>query len=387
MLTVINGGTVVTGDGQTVILDGAVVLRDGRIVSIEQRWRPVAEAKVRIVDARDCVVMPGLINCHTHGVTPGPLFPSGAAPLDEQRWLANLDRHVLAGTTTVLSLCGLATMDDVSTADRRHVVKVRGATTHLPSAIAAAQLADGAGLKARHVETSVEEQLAAGAVAIGELGGGQTMGASQPSYSAALAGLSEGVAAAARYGVPAFLHTAATSAAALRTISLDYARISKSARLIASHNNHPTLSPGEATDLAIELRRAGWLIEACTFDLLYRQQLVKTRAHWDCLFSAGEHVDLLATDYGFDGVHDELIGGVDDLVRHGFRSLAAAVALATRNVARAIPAIAPDGGQPARGRVADVVVARRSDLRDVRHVFVDGVPIVTDGHLTEAARR
>ncbi|SRR5260221_2007073 len=54
--------------------------------------------------------------------------------------------------------------------------KVRGTTTHTPAAIEAARAVDGAGLRPRHTDRTVEDMLEAGAIAIGELGGGQTMG-------------------------------------------------------------------------------------------------------------------------------------------------------------------------------------------------------------------
>lgn len=90
--------------------------------------------------------------------------------------MGHLDRHLLAGTTTVLSLCGFASMEDVRQADRRHAVHVRGATTHLPHCLHAAEMADGQGLTAEARELTVERMLDDGAVAIGELGGGQTLG-------------------------------------------------------------------------------------------------------------------------------------------------------------------------------------------------------------------
>ncbi|MEZ2388048.1 amidohydrolase family protein [bacterium RCC_150] len=176
MSTLIRGGTVVTGSGETVIEAGAVIVRDGRIAEVLGRWDADRGFAGEIIDASGCVVMPGLINSHTHGVTPGALFPSAARALSAERWMGNLDRHLLAGTTTVLSLCGFASMEEVREADRRHAVHVRGATTHLPHCLRAASMADGKGLTAQAPELTVERMLDDGAVAIGELGGGQTLG-------------------------------------------------------------------------------------------------------------------------------------------------------------------------------------------------------------------
>ena len=91
-------------------------------------------------------------------------------------WRGNLDRHLLAGTTTVLSLCGFITMKEIAEADRSHPVNVRAATGHTPSAVAAARAADGAGLSDESVALTAEQMLEAGAVAIGELGAGHTLG-------------------------------------------------------------------------------------------------------------------------------------------------------------------------------------------------------------------
>ncbi|MFE4082178.1 amidohydrolase family protein [Paenarthrobacter sp. YIM B13468] len=176
MSTLIRGGTVVTGSGETVLPAGAVVVRDGRIADVLDHWDMTLSFAGEVIDASGCVVMPGLINVHTHGVTPGPLFPSAAPALPAERWMGNLDRHLLSGTTTVLNLCGFASMDEVREADRRHSVHVRGATTHLPHCVQAAAMADGHGLTAVSRELSVEQMLDDGAVAIGELGGGQTLG-------------------------------------------------------------------------------------------------------------------------------------------------------------------------------------------------------------------
>ncbi|MCZ9882613.1 amidohydrolase family protein [Arthrobacter sp. B2a2-09] len=462
MSTLIHGGTVVPGTGNMVVESGAVILRHGRVADVLERWDRDQAFDGEVIDASGCVVMPGLINSHVHGVTPGPLMPSGAPALPDDEWLANLDRHLLAGTTTVLNLCGFCTMDHVREADRRHAVHVRGATTYLPEAERAARMADGRGLPAQSGHSTVEKMLNDGAIAIGELGGGQTLGGGGqdlsyipraierasgvrvhsaqarrmkeavlgrfidpdacdmaelgaaaaeaglegqidlaelrkiiadsvlPSIEPALNGIREGVQAAARYGVPAILHSAAATARVMREL-MDGTRGAKTpsakASVIASHANHPSHTPAEALALAKLGRDHGWSAEVSVFDLLHRKQTVTTREHWDVLLKEPGLVDVLATDYGHEGHHDELISAVQDVAEHRYRSLAGAVAMATSAVTGLIPGIAPNGGRIEAGRDADVVVASAEDFRDVRFVFVGGVCVVRDGRLTPAARR
>lgn len=172
MRRIISGALVVTGGVVDGLRDVDVEVVDGRIARI---GRDLVSEGVEVTDARGMVVLPGLVNVHAHGVTPGPLMPSGGRPLSRERWMANLDRNLLQGTTAVLSLCGLATMQHVRVADEAHPLHVRGATTHEPNALLAAYAADGAGIDQSVAATSVAEQLAQGAIAIGELGGGQTL--------------------------------------------------------------------------------------------------------------------------------------------------------------------------------------------------------------------
>jgi len=371
--------------------------------------------------------------------------------------MGNLDRHLLSGTTTVLSLCGFASMDDVREADLRHAVHVRGATTHLPQCLQAAAMADGQGLTATSRELTVEQMLEDGAVAIGELGGGQTLGGGgqdlvyipaaihhaagiritidqarrikeavlgrfidvsafnlnalaeaakeaglaeaftatqlaklvtdsvMPSFAPAIEGLREGVRAALKFGVPAIVHSASATASVLRELMLELD--GGGATVIAAHANHPTHTPDEAHELAVQGRKMGWPAEASVFDLLHRRHTVKTREHWDLLLREPDLISVIGTDYGHDGDHDELISAVQDVAAYGHRTLPGAVAMATSAVADLIPGIAPGSGRLTAGRVADVVVARADDFRDVRFVLVDGVCVVRDGKLTPEAHR
>ena len=64
----VQGGAVLTMDGERrVIVDGAVGVRGHTIVSVDAvTTSPPAAA--RTIDARGCVVLPGLINAHTHAI-------------------------------------------------------------------------------------------------------------------------------------------------------------------------------------------------------------------------------------------------------------------------------------------------------------------------------
>ena len=182
---VIRNGSVITGDGTTFHPMADVLVKGDMIAGIATAADDQCAAfDVRgEVDARGCVVMPGVINAHAHGCIHGPSMPSGSVPLrgDEIAYFRN--RHLLAGTTTLLNICGLALTDEIDAdGTSRHPMEIRLATAHTQSNIQAALAVDGAGLTVRHLTTSIDQMLSKGAVALGEAGGGQTLGGGAQDY-------------------------------------------------------------------------------------------------------------------------------------------------------------------------------------------------------------
>ncbi|MFL6230859.1 MAG: amidohydrolase family protein [Pyrinomonadaceae bacterium] len=84
---IVSGGTVVTMDGERrVVEDGAVAVSGGRIVAVGKRADVLRRFGAReVIDATGRVVMPGLINGHTHA--PMTLFRGLADDLDLNEWL------------------------------------------------------------------------------------------------------------------------------------------------------------------------------------------------------------------------------------------------------------------------------------------------------------
>src|SRR5436853_4848199 len=84
---IVRGGTVVTMDGaRRVIEDGGVAVKGGRIVAVGRAAEiDRAYAAREVVNAGGKVIIPGLINGHTH--VPMTLFRGLADDLDLQEWL------------------------------------------------------------------------------------------------------------------------------------------------------------------------------------------------------------------------------------------------------------------------------------------------------------
>jgi len=84
---IIRGGTVVTMDGSRRVLEnGAVAVKSGRIVAVDDTAEIDRSYAAReVINATGKVVIPGLINGHTH--VPMTLFRGIADDLDLQEWL------------------------------------------------------------------------------------------------------------------------------------------------------------------------------------------------------------------------------------------------------------------------------------------------------------
>jgi len=85
-LLVLNGTLVTMDKGHRVIEDAGVAIKNGRIVAVGQRRDIVRRfTSTQTVDAREKIIIPGLINGHTH--VPMTLFRGLADDLDLQEWL------------------------------------------------------------------------------------------------------------------------------------------------------------------------------------------------------------------------------------------------------------------------------------------------------------
>lgn len=185
MQRLIHNTGLITGDGATHISRGWLLMEDTLIEEIGEGAAPpelLCRDGLTVLDGSECLLIPGLINAHTHGCTIGPLFSSGSLPLSQRQACRNLDRHLCQGTTTVVNVCGLGTPDETACVNSSHPVNLYTGTSHLPSAFAAARQLDGAGLSPAHGALTAELMIEKGAVLIGEVGSGATLGGGVSDY-------------------------------------------------------------------------------------------------------------------------------------------------------------------------------------------------------------
>lgn len=424
----VRGGTVLTS-GRAV--PGADVLLDGdRIAAVGHVDAQLADATV--VDAVGCLVIPGLVNAHAHGCTTGPLFSSGAPGLSREQVMANADRHLAAGVTTLVNVCGFGLPEDVID----HALDIRLGTTHLPAAVRAARIVDAAGLDGRHREMTAAQMIADGAVALGEIGSGATLGGGvaayryvpealestlgrrlEPDEATALIDALVGTtrlaapnddalaAAMADVGVPADLlsavraaimdfavapvHESLESFAEAAALSeqwgvpavfhaagpsgqtlLDLARTTD-ARIVAGHLNHTSFTPDEAVALGRQLRDAGAVIDVSSLDIVHARHLA-TPDVADALAREGL-VDTLSTDYA-GGAWEPMLGVVQHWRSAGYITLEEGIAMCTSTPAEVFGLT--DRGRIEPGLRADLVVVSPEDVSDVRCVIAAGDVIV-----------
>ena len=181
---VISNAAIITGDGETFLSRGQIAIASDRIAAIEEGHDTDLEASAAIkIDATGAIAFPGIINGHAHGCVHGPAMPSGSPPFSHTDVEYFRNRHLLSGTTTLLNVCGFTLPDEIDAgSDGSHRMEIFVASAHTPSAITAADAVDGTGLSRRHREMTVERAITLGAIALGEGGGGQTLGGGAQDY-------------------------------------------------------------------------------------------------------------------------------------------------------------------------------------------------------------
>ncbi len=426
-LDVVNGH-VVTGDGRSYLEDTSVATEDGLITALHRiRHLPYRVYSQRVLDAEGGLILPGLINIHTHVVSFGPLcpgLPRDGAP--EERILANLDNHLHQGTTTVLSLDGFALPFENDAINKMHPVNVKMSTLHTPKNVASGEMG-GNRLGPYHRSFTASEAVSSGAVAMGEVGSWATTGATYEKNlrldrpitvidalaldAAYLSGDDRAIARiieraglepmtvdeaktlvretsvepmavakeailemidyAPRLGIPALCHTEPDTYLQIREVAREIGD-----KMVALHVNYHA-TPQEAVRIAKEVRGYGGFVEVITADHFGAGQLEPSPETAFALLAEGL-VDVVSTDYS-GGYHDPILVLIEKAVESGVISLPQAVRLATSSPAGIVPGLASGKGLIEPGKVADMVVVDRDDITRVRHVIIGGRIVVEDG--------
>jgi imidazolonepropionase-like amidohydrolase len=443
MRLILTNGNVVTGDGRTIIENSSVVIEDEYIVETRKiRYIPFDTAD-KIVDAKGGYILPGIINHHTHGASFGPFMPHAQKRLSKERVISNLNGHLMEGTTTLLNCDGLTTMAEVEATKKHHPINLKTSTAHTPKNIETAEMADGTGLSTVHRQTTAEYMIELGVPALGEIGLGRVLaGHGTDQYAlpkaikektgknitqdearalreAVLGKLSSQVSTspdetckaleqiglkgslsnvdvrklvddvvlkainvahqammeagefAKKLHVPVVMHNAPASKETILEVAKEIGPM-----LIASHCNEPSFEEQEALVVARQLKKYGAWLDAVS---VLQEHL--TISEMSLSFFEEGLVDLISTDFR-GGYHDSILLFIEKALKKGVVELPQAIAMATSNVARAIPRLAPRRGLIAPGMVADVAIVDADHVSKVDTVVINGRVIVEEGKLS-----
>ena len=445
--TVLLNGQIVTGDGKTFIETGTVIITDGNIkevISGYQEKKMFSETEY-IIDASDLLMMPGVINHHTHGIVQGPLYPSGAKKIGWDHIKYNLDKHLMEGTTTLMSVCGFSSMDEVDEVNKKHPINIKTATCHTPINFKAAKLADGTGLEDKHLTLTVEKMLEHGAAAIGEIGAGHTLGGGGQDY----------------LYIPKAIEK--ETGKLLTTPEARALKYSILGRKIDKNAFNPDRVKGVLEELGlsqqISVQRAKEIVENCVlpsyevalegmFEAAELGKVLKVPVivhnaassmdtvekvcqsesniiaghsnhpsfeveecvkHAKKIKSLGKTIDVSSLDM-FDarqlcestdivlalmregvvdtistdyagGYWDSILRITEKAVEEDILDLPTAVAMTSSNVCKAIPLLAPERGLIEKGKIADILLVKKEKISDVERVFINGKEVVRGGKI------
>lgn len=419
-----------TGDGKTVLKNSSVVIENGLITRVLKAPYIAYNAySDRVIDAEGGLIFPGLINTQVHGVTAGPLFPEGWRRIPDERVFANLNTHLLQGTTTVLSNDGFSLPSEVEYVNKLHPINIKTCTLHTPKNLRSAETAGGGdGLTEAHRKFTAAQAVAAGAVAIGEVGSiGTSFGTAEKSkklgreiaaqealaldtavksgdtekirgvigeigvamtvedarklvhetsvapIQAACDAVRETIEYSKKLGIPSLTHTTTYTKDAVMDVSRELGPMH-----IALHVNY-TFTPDEAVKVAKELRRRGSKIEVITLDAFGAKQLDTTPELTFALLKEGL-ADIISTDY-IGGYHDSILLVLQKAIEEGLIDMPKAIKMATSAPATYIPGLAPERGLIEPGKVADICITQKDDMSRVKHVMIGGRIIVENGRI------
>lgn len=432
MRVLITNGQLIDGTGAAPIANASLVIEDHAIEHVLHDPAPAYDRADLVIEADGGFVIPGVLDHHAHGMTRSPLMILAEPALSDARAEWNRQRLVRAGVTRVLDVDGFALVEEGRAASRFPGLTVMTTTLHTPKHfewVTEGEFVFG-GLRPRH-RTTIAEQLAQGAVAIGEIGPGidphwidhtilpigiakrggrveagvgrqlrlaseqgqtdelvrliastgATMTAAELAElleeghawcHRALLACEEALEVAQGFDVPVIVHhTPPTFELVLSAAK----RLGP--RLICAHSNFAVTDPQTAIAHAQELRSHGALIDVMTGDPTSARAFLPSDEVTHAMMAAG-CVDLISTDY-VGGYWESMLAVVERAANNGAMAIESGVRAITGAVAEAVPRLAPQRGTLEPGKVADVVVTRRGQLSRVTQVLVSGIPVRLPG--------
>lgn len=447
--TVLHGCDLIDGTGAEVRQGVDIVVEKDTVREIVPTRPADTYGRVdQILGAAGQLAIPGVINNHTHGTAYGPLTPSAQRALAHEQVRANLDRHLLEGTTTVLCVDGFVTAEAVAATNDDHPLTVRLASCNTPACLEAATIADGAGLTDETRAFTARQAVREGAVALGEIGSGHTLGGGGASYLyiPAEVGRRTGVTITPKQADALKVavlgrHISASSfdrdavEEALVAAGLAGSLSVEEAREIVSRVVLPAFDIAlhglaEAAECA-EQAGVPVLVHNAAASMTQVGMIAKTGVpliaghsnhtsftvpealeHAERLKELGAVVDVSTLDIfgaqrltdGPDllyamfeaglvdtistdyagGFHDAILLVIDRATKAGVVGLPSAIRMATANVADAIPGVAPGRGRVTPGAIADLVLTDPTELSRVRTVIMGGEIVVRDGRRVTA---
>jgi len=428
MRMIITSATVIDGTGAAPVADSAIVIEDHCIVDVLSRPAATYDRSDVVVDAGGAIVIPGIINHHAHGLTRGPLMITGEPPLTDDRVAYNLRRQLAGGTTTALNVDGFPSVEDAVAVNKLQPLTVKVSSLHTSRHLSWAENGPFpmGGIAKQHRST-VEEMVAAGAVAVGEAGPGidghwadhtliplairEELGRTLDAVEArrlrlatdnhdrdaldaafrellgvdhsflgrwraiydkvqewgrlASEALDEAIETAARLKLPmVFHHTPTTFPRLLDTAD----RLGD--RLIAAHSNFQCTTVDDTLARARALKNKGAYIDVMGGDSFGVRMFHPLPTHAFALIEAGL-VDAISTDY-CGGYWDSLLRVAVEAWKAGHAPLERVIKMLTSTPAAMVPGLAPRRGAIAAGMVADLVVTAPDDPATVRYIIVSG---------------
>ncbi|MFC1912023.1 hypothetical protein ACFLXG_02555 [Chloroflexota bacterium] len=430
MRILIFNANIITGDGETILENHSLAIEGELIDGIINVPYPNYDIADRVLDAKGDFIIPGIINHHAHSVATGPTSAGEAElPLPKSRVQWELNQHLSEGSTTIVNLDGFATMDEVLETRALTTMLVQTMSTHTPLHLEYAKRLNRGGLKEKHWITA-EDMIKQGALGIGEVGGlldisyipvevqnktgiyisleeaialWEAITAEPPDektasdlmmkrgISLAIEGVKElldqsgqrvklaveacdeAARVAGKLGVPLAMHNNPST----KTQILDYVKDLKGL-LIACHSNY-IYKPQEAIEVSRVVKKSGGWVDVHTGDFFRARQFFRNHATTLALLDEGL-VDLISTDY-IGGYWDPILRVLEYAVVQNVIDMPQAIALATGNVTKVIPQIAPNRGQIVEGKIADLVVLNQKRFSEVRTVLIGGKVVVDGGRI------